>query len=54
MTPIESQSALEQMRAEHLTLGATAEELQRLFAIALLLGHWSESVSALARDLATT
>lgn len=54
MTPIEIQSALEQMRAEHLTRGATAEELQRLFAIALLLGHWSESVSALARDLATT
>lgn len=53
-TPVQIQTALEEMRARHVTGAASAEELQRLFAIALLLGHWSESVQSLAHDLATT
>jgi hypothetical protein len=40
------------LRKANVTPNATAEELQRLFAIALILGHWSESVRSLATDLA--
>lgn len=50
--PTAIQAALEQLRESHVTPNASAEELQRLFGLALLLGHWSESVRAIARDLA--
>lgn len=53
-TPVQLQTALEDMRARHVTGAASAEELQRLFAIALLLGHWAEAVQSLSRDLSTT
>ena len=52
--PPRIQGSLESMRAAKATAGVSAEELQRVFGIALLLGHWSESVRDLARDLATT
>lgn len=52
-TPASIQAALEDLRHAHVTQSASAEELQRLFGIALLLGHWSEAVRALARDLAS-
>ncbi len=52
--PQRIQDSLEELRAANATAGSSAEELQRLFGIALLLGHWSESVRDLARDLATS
>ena len=50
--PTAISEALEKLREAHVTPNASAEELQRLFGLALLLGHWSESVRAMARDLA--
>ena len=45
--------ALEDLRAQHRTPTADAEELQRLFGIALLLEHWSDSMQSLATNLST-
>lgn len=52
--PQNIKDAIENLRAQHRTPNANAEELQRLFGIALLLEHWSDSMQAMANDLAAT
>ncbi len=40
--------ALEDMRGRHVTQDASAEQLQRLFSVGLLIEHWADSVHSLA------
>lgn len=51
-TPERIKQALDDLRSQHITGQASAEELQRLFGIALLLEHWSDAVARMASDLA--
>lgn len=51
-TPDNISAGIERLRREHLTPQAGAEELQRMFAVGLLIEHWAEAVTNLATALA--
>lgn len=52
--PLKIKNSIDEIRAEHKIDPATAEELQRLYGISLLIEHWADSVRQLADDLAAS
>ena len=50
--PAKIKEAIEDLRSQHRTPNANAEELQRLFGIALLMEHWADAIHNLTNDLA--